>query len=114
LGQQMMGVQQSTDTVEKGTWILATLMALLCIATVALKPSNGGKDKAIRSIDAIKGAKIAAPAAPAAPAPSIAAPAPAPDAAQQGTTEQSNTPSPASTAQQPSSTTQQPTPNPAK
>jgi preprotein translocase subunit SecG len=105
----MMGVQQSTDTVEKGTWILATLMALLCIATVALKPSNGGEDKAIRSIDAIKGAKIAAPAAP---APSIATPAP--DAAQQGTPEQTNTASPASTTQQPSSATQQPTPNPAK
>jgi preprotein translocase subunit SecG len=75
LGQQMMGVQQSTDTVEKGTWILATLMALLCIATVAFKPSNGSDDKAIRSIDAIKGAKIATPAVTA-PAPTQAATAP--------------------------------------
>jgi preprotein translocase subunit SecG len=68
LGQQMMGVQQSTDTVEKGTWIFASAMAVLCLLTAF---TNAGKNKnnkfeKSRSEEAVKNAPL--PAAPAAPA----------------------------------------------
>jgi preprotein translocase subunit SecG len=79
LGQQMMGVQQSTDTVEKGTWILATVMAALCLLMVMFGTQGTGKDSATdRSSNALKGAVAPPPTAPAAPAtqaPSTPAPA---------------------------------------
>jgi preprotein translocase subunit SecG len=34
LGTQVMGVKQSGDVMEKGTWYTMTLIAVLCIATV--------------------------------------------------------------------------------
>jgi preprotein translocase subunit SecG len=77
LGQQMMGVQQSTDTVEKGTWILAGIMAALCLLMVMFGgTSNAGKDASDRSTNALKGASVAAPAAPTPAAPTQAAPTP--------------------------------------
>jgi preprotein translocase subunit SecG len=65
LGQQMMGVQQSTDTVEKGTWLFAALMALFCLLSIFI--TGGGntvKMEKSRSEEAIKNAPIksAAPA----------------------------------------------------
>ncbi len=75
LGQQMMGVQQSTDTVEKGTWILAGIMGVLCILLVAFN-KTGTQETGIRSTEALKNAKVSAPAPPA-PTPG-AAPASAP------------------------------------
>ncbi len=37
---QFMGVKQTTDVLEKGTWILAGIIGLLCIVSVLfLKPS---------------------------------------------------------------------------
>ncbi len=83
LGQQMMGVQQSTDTVEKGTWLFAAIMALLCLATVFFNAgkSNTKLEKS-RSEEAIKGAPIAPAPTPAAvpsamPAQGPSVPAPA-------------------------------------
>lgn len=41
---QFMGVKQTTDVLEKGTWILATIVALLCLFSAAFIPktaSNG-------------------------------------------------------------------------
>ena len=34
LGTQVMGVKQSGDVMEKGTWYTMTIIAVLCIATV--------------------------------------------------------------------------------
>jgi preprotein translocase subunit SecG len=31
VGNNLMGVKQTTDTLEKGTWIFVTLLALLCL-----------------------------------------------------------------------------------
>jgi preprotein translocase subunit SecG len=77
LGQQMMGVQQSTDTVEKGTWILGAIMGALCIIMVmfgAGDRKSGGKSKAEEAIKTFTGG--AAPAtAPATGAPATGAPA---------------------------------------
>ncbi len=35
---QIMGVRKTTDVVEKTTWILAAVIIVLCIATVAFMP----------------------------------------------------------------------------
>lgn len=35
---QFMGVKQTTDVLEKGTWILATIVALLCLFSAAFIP----------------------------------------------------------------------------
>jgi preprotein translocase subunit SecG len=74
VGTQMMGVQNSTDTVEKGTWILASVMALLCILSVAFgdRKTGNGKVEKSRSEKAVKNAPIAAPAAPTLQSPSTA------------------------------------------
>jgi preprotein translocase subunit SecG len=45
LSNQFMGVKQTTDVLEKGTWIFAALVALLCLFSAAFIPSqtdNGG------------------------------------------------------------------------
>jgi preprotein translocase subunit SecG len=35
-GNQVMGVRQTTDVLEKGTWILAAIIAVLCLALLPL------------------------------------------------------------------------------
>ena len=46
MSSQVMGVKQSTDVMEKGTWILISTVAGLCIITVALfqKPEMPSKN----------------------------------------------------------------------
>lgn len=39
---QFMGVKQTTDVLEKGTWIFAALIGILCMISV-LFLNNGGK-----------------------------------------------------------------------
>ncbi len=38
LGNQVMGVKQSTDVMEKGTWYTMGLIAILCVFAVSLYP----------------------------------------------------------------------------
>jgi preprotein translocase subunit SecG len=38
---QLMGVKQSTDVMEKGTWIFAALVGLLCVFSPAFIPKDG-------------------------------------------------------------------------
>jgi preprotein translocase subunit SecG len=38
---QFMGVKQTTDVLEKGTWILAVAIALLCIFSAIFIPKTG-------------------------------------------------------------------------
>lgn len=47
---QFMGVKQTTDVLEKGTWILAVVIALLSIFSVAFmgKTGDSGRDINIR------------------------------------------------------------------
>ncbi len=38
---QFMGVKQTTDVLEKGTWILATAVVLLCVFSTVFIPKAG-------------------------------------------------------------------------
>jgi len=40
LGSQLMGVKQSTDILEKGTWFFAAIVGLLCLASPAFIPKD--------------------------------------------------------------------------
>lgn len=46
-GNQLMGVKQTTDVLEKGTWIFAAVVGILCLVSPAFIPKEGkanGKD----------------------------------------------------------------------
>ncbi|TAE68250.1 MAG: preprotein translocase subunit SecG [Bacteroidetes bacterium] len=63
---QVMGVKQTTDVLEKGTWIFAGLIAVLALAsTLVLK--NAGT-KSVKN-DLIQKVNTSAPAVPSTPAP---------------------------------------------
>ncbi|MEI7423592.1 MAG: preprotein translocase subunit SecG [Prolixibacteraceae bacterium] len=42
---QVMGVRKTTDFLEKGTWILATALVVLCISATAFLPRHGVQAK---------------------------------------------------------------------
>lgn len=49
-GNQLMGVRQTTDILEKGTWLFAGIIGLLCITSALFIPKTGGtnsRDKLI-------------------------------------------------------------------
>jgi preprotein translocase subunit SecG len=46
---QVMGVRKTTDFLEKGTWILAVALVVLCISATAFLPRHG--DQAQSAID---------------------------------------------------------------
>lgn len=39
---QLMGVKQTTDVLEKGTWLFAAIIGVLCITSTLFIPSSGG------------------------------------------------------------------------
>ena len=39
-GNQIMGVKQTTDVLEKGTWLFAAIVAVLCIVSPAFIPKG--------------------------------------------------------------------------
>ena len=39
---QLMGVKQTTDVLEKGTWLFAGIIGVLCITSTLFIPSAGG------------------------------------------------------------------------
>ena len=41
-GNQLMGVRQTTDILEKGTWLFAGIIGLLCITSALFIPKTGG------------------------------------------------------------------------
>lgn len=41
-GNQLMGVRQTTDVLEKGTWVVATIIGVLCITSALFIPSESG------------------------------------------------------------------------
>ena len=43
---QLMGVKQSTDVMEKGTWIFAAIVGLLCVLSPAFIPKDGSSSSA--------------------------------------------------------------------
>lgn len=40
-GNQIMGVKQTTDVLEKGTWLFAAIVGVLCIVSPAFIPKEG-------------------------------------------------------------------------
>lgn len=62
---QLMGVKQTTDVLEKGTWLFAAIVGLLCIISPAFIPkTTGGSSK---NDDLLKG--VSTTPAKTAPAP---------------------------------------------
>jgi len=43
VGNQLMGVKQTNDVLEKGTWVFAAVVAVLCIVSPAFTPNDGSK-----------------------------------------------------------------------
>lgn len=41
---QLLGVKQTTDILEKGTWIFGALVAILCIISPAFTPKDGSSN----------------------------------------------------------------------
>lgn len=74
---QFMGVKQTTDVLEKGTWILAGIIVFLCLISSLLinRPSSG--NEMIKNINTNTGSTTvpAQQTPPATPAPAPATPA---------------------------------------
>ncbi len=60
LGNQLMGVKQTTDVLEKGTWIFAAVIGVLCITSSLFIPASGGGNS--KSDNLINSAPAQAPA----------------------------------------------------
>src|ERR1700758_3176705 len=59
---QLMGVKQTTDVLEKGTWVLAVVVAVLCLFSAVFIPRAGATNRVVPE-------KLNAPASQQAPAP---------------------------------------------
>lgn len=58
---QLMGVKQTTDVLEKGTWLFAGIIGILCLTSTLFIPKSGG----VNSRDnLINEAPVGAPLAP--------------------------------------------------
>src|SRR5258707_6319438 len=44
---QLMGVKQTTDVLEKGTWALAIIVALLCLFSAVFVPKASGSGQLV-------------------------------------------------------------------
>ena len=42
IGNQLMGVKQTTDVLEKGTWLFAGIVAVLCLTSAVFIGKGGG------------------------------------------------------------------------
>jgi len=74
---QLMGVKQTTDVLEKGTWIFGGLIGVLCLASVLFIPKNvssGSQDL----LNQATGTAAPAPKPATAPANTVPAPAATP------------------------------------
>ena len=69
---QLMGVKQTTDVLEKGTWLFAAILGILCLASPAFIPKDGTKSST--NDELLKG--VSAPAKTVTPAPANSTPLP--------------------------------------
>lgn len=76
LSNQFMGVKQTTDVLEKGTWIFATIVALLCIFSAMFIPKASTKSNNL--LDQLNTKPAATAPAPANQGVQPLVPAPAP------------------------------------
>jgi preprotein translocase subunit SecG len=51
---QLMGVKQTTDVLEKGTWLFAAIVGLLCIVSPAFIPKDAGNTKNKEILENVK------------------------------------------------------------
>ncbi len=72
-GNQLMGVKQTTDVLEKGTWVFAAIVGILCLISPAFIPKEGNAS----GDDLIKG--ISTSPAKQQPQPATTVPLPAAD-----------------------------------
>ncbi|RYY69017.1 MAG: preprotein translocase subunit SecG [Chitinophagaceae bacterium] len=70
-GNQLMGVKQSTDVLEKGTWVFAAIVGILCLVSPAFIPKDGSSSSANDKL--LNDAPVSAPKATT-PAPANTAP----------------------------------------
>ncbi len=66
-GNQIMGVKQTTDVLEKGTWLFAGIVGILCIISPAFIPKDGSGSST--NDDLLKGVSTQTPKTNTAPAP---------------------------------------------
>jgi len=68
---QFMGVKQTNDVLEKGTWIFAIIIALLCLFSAAFIPKGGSGSNLVNELDTKPKTTQSAPAQqqPVTPAP---------------------------------------------
>ncbi len=61
---QLMGVKQTTDVLEKGTWVFAAVVGLLCLISPAFIPKEGNAqgDDLIKGISTSPQQKATTPA----------------------------------------------------
>ena len=59
---QLMGVKQTTDVLEKGTWVLSVVVALLCLFSAFFVPKASANRRVIEKVNA--SAPISQPAPP--------------------------------------------------
>jgi preprotein translocase subunit SecG len=64
LSNQFMGVKQTTDVLEKGTWIFAGLIGLLCLLSVAFISKSGTANVGVDGKNLPMPAQQTTPAAP--------------------------------------------------
>ena len=65
LGNQFMGVKQTTDVLEKGTWLFAGIIGLLCVVSVLFM---GGSSQSKSAIDRVNTSGVPAQTQQPAPA----------------------------------------------
>ncbi|MRG43657.1 preprotein translocase subunit SecG [Chitinophaga sp. SYP-B3965] len=64
-GNQVMGVRQTTDVLEKGTWILAAAIAILCLTSAMFVNKGAGSVQKGQSVTEQTGGAPAPASAPA-------------------------------------------------
>lgn len=67
IGNQFMGVQQTTDVLEKGTWVFASVIGVLCICSTLF--ISTGKTNTDSLLNKVNTSGVPAQTAPATPAP---------------------------------------------
>src|SRR4051812_15857109 len=51
IGNQLMGVKQTTDVLEKGTWLFAAIIGVLCLTSAMFIPKTSGDSRSNQMID---------------------------------------------------------------
>lgn len=51
IGNQLMGVKKTTDVLERGTWLFAGIVAVLCLTSAFFIPKAGGNNQRDRLLN---------------------------------------------------------------